>query len=119
MEITIYGETPSKKNSRINCRNGRSFPSKRYQEWHETAVAQVICQTGKIEPLNKVHIFLKFYHGNMARRDSDNAVSSIFDLLKDCGIISDDNWKVIPHYLVFNAYDKNNPRVEIKIYDVS
>lgn len=41
MVLTIRGETPAKKNSRINTRSGRSFPNKRYAEWLDSALGQV------------------------------------------------------------------------------
>ena len=39
--IILQGETPSKKNSRINTRSGRSFPNARYTRWHNDAVEQI------------------------------------------------------------------------------
>ena len=116
MTLTIYGETPSKKNSRINTRSGRSFPSKRYTEWHDDAVTQILRQWDcRNKPIEKCNISLVFYHGDLRKRDSDNGTSSIFDLLKDVGVIRDDNWMNIPSHHVGNDYDKKNPRCEIVI----
>lgn len=44
-------------------------------------------------------LYLEFTHGDRVRRDSDNGVSSILDLLVDCGILPDDNWMVVSKIL--------------------
>lgn len=116
IKIKIPGEIPSKKNSRINTRSGRSFPSKQYQQWH--SIAALYC--AKIKPiLNKqLEISINFIHGTLRRRDSDNAVSSILDLLVDTKIIQDDNWKIVKRIIVNNEYQKNNPYCEIQIKEI-
>ena len=116
MVIIIPGEVPAKKNSRVNdTRTGRSFPSKRYNAWNELAI--LYCRGKKAK--EPVRIDLTFYHGDKRRRDSDNGTTSVFDTLVDAGVITDDRWAVIPHYSVSNLYDKNNPRVEIKITSIN
>jgi hypothetical protein len=42
-------------------------------------------------------------------------VSSILDLLVDCGILPDDNWMVVSKIVTTNLYDKGNPGVNISI----
>lgn len=85
--ITIEGETPSKKNSRITLRNGRTIPSKNYQQWHKEALSQIRAPEN---PINyPVLIHLVFTHGDLRRRDSDNGCSSIMDTLVDAGVLAD------------------------------
>lgn len=63
-------------------------------------------------------IYVEFYHDSEKRkRDADNGLNSVYDLLVDCGIIQDDKWQVIPRGLFDNFYDKLQPRAEIYIYD--
>lgn len=112
MTITLYGEVPSKKNSRINTRSGRSFPNKKYVEWHKRAISQLPFVSTIDVP---VYIKLCFYHGDNRRRDSDNGVSSVFDTLVDAGVIPDDRWQIVRKHEVENYLDKDNPRVEITI----
>mgnify|MGYP003294294710 CR=1 FL=1 len=113
MTFTLYGEVPSKKNSRVNIRNGRSFPNKRYQAWHRKSLFELKSITENFaEP---VYIKLHFYHQDNRRRDSDNGVSSVFDTLVDARIIQDDRWQIILGYEVKNDLDKKNPRVTITI----
>lgn len=111
----ILGETPSKKNQRIiNRRTGKSYPSKRYTEWHKSALEQLLRQKQGFA-VSRCKVYLKFYHGDYIKRDSDNGVSSIFDTLTDAGIFEDDNWMLVGKHFVDNDYDKSNPRCEITI----
>lgn len=112
----INGKTPAKKNSRINLKNGVSIPSKRYSEWHKSAIAQLRLQTRPFEPIDyPVFVYLKFTHGDQRRRDSDNGCSSIMDLLTDSGVLKDDNWKIVREIKIVNAYEKNEPKCEVMI----
>lgn len=117
MTFTIKGETPAKKNSRITLPNGRSVPGKRYREWHEAALPQVLAQLKGLRPLldEPCEVALSFFHGDYRRRDCDNGASSVLDLLVDAGVLSDDNWKIVRSLKVANLYDKGDPRCEIEI----
>ena len=120
MVITIPGETPSKKNSRVfNTKTKRSFPNKRYAEWHESAVMQIRAQNPKPVPEGvRVCVTMTFYHGDMKRRDSDNQCSSVLDMLTDAGVIPDDSWKVIPVKHIYDAYDKGNARCVVCVEEI-
>lgn len=118
----IHQETPAKKNSRIiNTKTGRSFPSKKYTEWHNQALTEIKSQMAQYSlkaPISeRVEIDLRFIHGDKRRRDSDNGVSSIFDLLVDAGILSDDNYNIIVKHTAYNYYKKNEPSCLIRIVD--
>lgn len=119
MTFTIIGETPSKKNSRINTSSGRSFPNKNYVRWHSSAITQIRMQDIKPMPIGKrLSLTLTFYHGDMKRRDSDNQCSSILDTLIDAGIIADDNWKIIPIKHIYDSFDKGNARCVVNIEEL-
>lgn len=119
--ITFYidGETPAKKNNRINTKSGRSFPSKRYQEWHDVARLQILSQMRNQNVSSPVNIPSKvsitFVHGDLVKRDSDNATSSVLDLLKDCKVLADDNWKIVRELNVKNDYKKGRPCCKVEI----
>lgn len=116
MMIHIPLETPSKKNSRVvDRRTGRTFPNKRYTEWHKAAALYVRQQNAHPLDEGPFVLYLEFTHGDKIRRDSDNGVSSILDLLVDCGVLPDDNWMVVSKINVSNLYDKGNPGVHISI----
>lgn len=117
MTFTIKGETPAKKNSRITLPNGRNIPGKRYREWHDAALPQVLAQLKGTWPLldEPCEVALSFFHGDFRRRDCDNGASSVLDLLVDAGVLSDDNWKIVRTLKVANFYDKGKPRVKVEI----
>ena len=122
IRFVIKGETPAKKNSRIVLKNGRNIPGKRFQEWHEEAVVQILKQKRLIQKLpceGEVSVILEFVHGDMRRRDSDNGTSSILDLLVDCGILADDKWQIVRSLSVTNTYEKGNPMCIIAIKSFS
>lgn len=100
-------DTPSKKNSRVtDRRTGRTFPNKKFTDWHKAAVmwmkAHYRCE--RVE--GPVNITLSFVHPTKRRKDADNGTSSIFDLLVDVGILADDCWTVVMNHSVSNRYEK-------------
>lgn len=122
MKIELKGETPPKKNSRINTRSGRSFPNPRYVEWHKRVLSELnyLLATKQIERFEgkRVSIEINFTHSDLRNRDSDNQLSSILDTLVDAKIIDDDNWKVVPRKVINDEYDKGNARAEIVIEEI-
>ena len=67
-------------------------------------------------PINQeVKISMTFVHGDLRRRDSDNGTSSILDLLTDCGVLADDNWKIVRELNVKNDYEKGRPCCKVEI----
>lgn len=105
--MQIPMETPSKKNSRVtDRRTGRSFPSKRYVEWHRAATLWLRSHypCGRIE--GPLKITLSFTHPTLKRKYADNGTSSIFDLLVDVGILPDDCWTIVMEHSVRNRYEK-------------
>lgn len=120
IEVCILGETPSKKNSKIRTRTGYMIPSKAHQKWHTDAMLQLNSQICRMKPIPAlidypVVISLDFYHGDYIRRDSDNQVSSIMDLLQDAKLLADDNWQIVRQIHVMNYYEKKNAKCVIKI----
>ena len=119
MRITLEGECPSKKNSRINTRSGRSFPNQRYMKWHNAVVSQLhlLLLQKQIHAFTdcKVRMTVTFTHDTLRRRDSDNQLSSVLDTLVDAGILEDDNWKIIPEKHIYDKYKKDHARCEIEI----
>ena len=112
----LQAETPSKKNSKVfNTKTHRMFPSQRYRNWHEYA-SLVVRPLIKECVEDKCYVILIFCHGDNIRRDSDNGVSSIFDMLQDFKAIEDDRWQVVRNHHVFNTYEKGNPWCKIFIY---
>lgn len=109
-KIVIQGRVPSKKNSRINTRSGRSFPSAKYTEWHKDASRQLI----GVNKILEKGITIEFFMPDNRRCDLTNKAESIMDLLVDNGLLEDDCWQVTGYViLVPCGVDKENPRAEI------
>ena len=112
-KIIIYGNAPSKKNSKIiSCRGNRPclFPSANYTKWHKDALLQL---TGK-KRIEVNEITITFFAGDNRKFDLTNKAESIMDTLVDAGLLEDDNYSVIGKLtLVFGGVDKKNCRCEI------
>ena len=121
IRFQVIGETPSKKNvNKFNSKSKRVYKDKHFLKWHTDALLQLNSQLCRIDPMPNlidypVIITIDFYHGDYVRRDSDNQVSSIMDLLQDAKILADDNWKIVREIRVMNQYEKNEPRCVIEI----
>ena len=113
MTIIILGRIPSKKNSRINTRSGRSFPSKKYKEWHDDASRQLMQY--KKEYFDDCSINLFFHMPDNRKADITNKAESVMDMLVDNGILKDDCWQVVNELYMYAELDRINPRVEINI----
>lgn len=119
----IMGETPSKKNSKIRTKSGYMIPSKAHQKWHDDAMVQLQSYIGLAmlgDEMPKaidypIRVNLTFVHGDKVRRDSDNQVSSIMDLLQDVKVLEDDRWEIVREIHVKNEYEKNEARCLIEI----
>ena len=103
----LNGEVPAKKNSRIVLKNGKNIPSAKYQKWHEENLAVVFCQAVRQrlrEPLScPVSVCVEFCHKDNHRRDGDNGLSSILDLLVDAAVLKDDCWQIVRNVIVENS----------------
>ncbi len=114
--ITITGRTPSKKNSRITTKTGRSFPSKNYTEWHKDASYQLLQQNALKGQFyaSQGHLNLVFYMPDNRKADLTNKAESVMDLLVDNGWLEDDSWQIVPMITLQCAgVDKDNPRCEV------
>lgn len=111
--MTIYGEVPSKKNTRIPVTRGSytfMIPGKTYKAWHALAVPQV----PKCRVESPTAVTMTFYAKTKRKADLTNRAESVMDLLVDCGVLEDDNYFAVPKVtLVFAGVDKEQPRVEI------
>lgn len=111
-------ETPSKKNQRINTRSGRSFPSKRYTDWHRHASLVVKLQGIPATPISgRVRVEGFFVRGDNRVRDNNNSGASILDLFVDLGILEDDrDTIVVSESWTKVAVKKDQPKATINIW---
>jgi len=120
VKLIIPGQTPSKKNAkRIVRAKGRMLiiSSKLHEEWHKNASQHLETILSKYTPdaIGKVTINYTFYVKDNRRRDVSNMLESINDLLVDCGVLEDDDWKHVRIGSADAEVDKENPRAEVTI----
>lgn len=120
MQLILYGNPATKKNSMQIFRNkktGQSFlyQSARYKEYARDCSRQI---TGKYKKEIDYPVNLKciYYRKTKHRVDLTNLLAATCDILVDYRVIKDDNCKiVVGHDGSRVLYDKDNPRVEIEI----
>ena len=67
------------------------------------------------EPLKDARLSMVVYHGDLIKRDSNNATQGVQDVLVDMGVIQDDNWMVIGTPEVSHMVDVEDPRLEVTV----
>lgn len=110
--LTLTGEVVSKKNARLfNVKRRKLLFSKKYLVWYDRARAELRKEVDKLVsldytlPFNNIdELEFIFYHKTKQRRDSDNQVTSILDLLVDLGILEDDSASIVRNYSVRNVF---------------
>jgi len=121
--LTIKCEKfPAKKNSKqvlFNSKTKRPFisVSEDYKIWHKIASLQANIWKGKQDikfPIDRLKMTVKWYFDDKRARDLDNLLGSVNDMLKDCGIIKDDSWKILSP-ITLDADYSQTPRIDIYI----
>lgn len=112
-QIVIYGRIPSKKNSKMAIPIGNRcvlITQKKYTEWHRDCSKQLL----KTPLPTIMELTILFFFPDNRRTDLTNKAESIMDLLVDNGILTDDNWTIVPRLILScGGVDKINPRAEI------
>lgn len=117
VELVLTGSVPSKKNSRINRGDGKSFPSKKFVQWQVDALKQVRLQTHE-RFYAPVQAEVIIYFATLARADLDNRLTSILDMLVEGLVLRDDKWQDVPLMKVQAEYRKNQPGAFIRLTEV-
>lgn len=95
--MQVYAPIPAKKNNRVVLANGVNIPSREYREWHKHHYREfkdVAKRHGAFTRPVSVSLGISFKDRH--RRDLDNALTSVLDLVKDAGIVEDDDWLHVP-----------------------
>lgn len=97
INLTIYGQPVSKKNSMQMARvNGRFFPvpSKSYRRWMTLAKRQVQVQVPaylfRLPITDPVHLKVLAYRHTKRKIDLSNIYAAVEDMLQKYGILKDD-----------------------------
>lgn len=119
IDFTIPLPPVTKKNSqRIlhNKRTGKRYiaPSEAYKQYERAAALFV----PKLQqPINcGVNVKCLFYMPTRRKCDLTNLLEAIDDILVNCGVLADDNYKIIESHDESRVYyDKENPRTVVII----
>lgn len=117
VELILDGSVPSKKNSRINTKGGKSFPNKKFIEWQNDSLRSVRHQT-RTRFLNPVGVEVIIYFGTDVRADLDNKVTSILDMLVEAMVLVDDKWQNVPIIKMQAEYRPRKPGAFIRIEEL-
>lgn len=124
MDITIRGRIPSKKNEHFaKLIKGKIcvFPSTKYQKRENDQMKWLMAD--KIRPLKldkPLKVVYKFRFPDSRKTDLSNKLESINDLLVRYGLFADDNHEILACIEATSmGIDKENPRCEIEIYEIT
>ena len=126
LTFTLYSDPRTKKNSRQHMRvenenSGKSYtmplPSKQFKQYEKDCLKQI---TGNYRRRITTPVNVKAVYFMQTRRKVDlvNLLEGTCDILRDAGVVEDDNRNIIASHDGSRVYwDKRNPRVEITITD--
>jgi len=113
-KITINALPPT-----INKYIGRSNIWQYQQDKKEYHKAVVMSTIGTNPRYDKCKIKVTYYFKDKRRHDPSNYDKMLLDGLVEANIIKDDNYDVIQEFTTLGKYDKDNPRVEVEIYETN
>lgn len=118
LKITIKGIIPSKKNSKRIVGWGkkvRLITDPKIQKWSSDVQKNLI---GLPKILGPVKMEVIIYNPDLRKRDLDNQLCTINDIIKDI-LIEEDDGKVLQDiHIRWGGVDKENPRAEIIISSI-
>jgi len=120
MILHLSAPIPSKKNSRLVVGRGRgraiNIPSEAYRKWHAQNLRAVLAQAAG-EKVERCALTLHVGFADRRRRDLDNALSSVLDLLVDAGVLPDDCWTCVPR-IQLQAYETDEPEAVVSLLPI-
>lgn len=118
LKITIKGIIPSKKNSKRIVGWGkkvRLITDPKIQKWSSDVQKGLI---GLPKILGPVKLEVVIYNPDLRKRDLDNQLCTINDIIKDI-LIEEDDGKVLQDiHIRWGGVDKENPRAEIIVSSI-
>lgn len=117
VELIFTGTIPSKKNSRINTSDGKSFPNKKFVQWQSDQIIELRRQS-RHRFFGPVSLEAIIYFGTTGTADIDNKVTSLLDMFKDALIIPDDKWQNVPIMKVQAEYRPGKPGAFVRLEEL-
>ena len=121
IEFILHTKPITKKNNGriVKTKTGRTFiiPSKQYQEFEQVVLPTLYRMKNKYGVIDfPVNIECVFYTDARRKVDLPNLLNAVDDALVKSGLLEDDNRDIVAgHDLSRVFYDKQNPRIEIRI----
>lgn len=113
--FVLNGNIPSKKN-RYRFAGKRMYSDAVFTKWHKAAMIQMKSQMiGKFGFEETKMVSISFEFESLRRKDLSNCCESVNDLLVDCGVLADDNFKVVPRLSLYGKYTKGASRTIIEV----
>ena len=69
--------------------------------------------------MDKVSVTANVYFPDNRRRDLDNITKLLCDAIVESGIIEDDNWQILNELHLYGFLDREDPRIELEIKEIS
>lgn len=117
VELIFKGTIPSKKNSRINTKDGLSFPNKKFVQWQDDSIVELRRQS-RHRFFKPVSLEVIIYFGTIGKADIDNKVTSLLDMFSEALIIPDDKWQHVPIMKVQAEYRPGQPGAFVRIEEL-
>lgn len=96
------------------------LPSKQHQDWHKEHLPifrhwknHMITNHGVRIPIVRAKLKILFYFPDSKDRDLGNKAETIYDIMRDTGIIADDQFKVLKPITLDGWTQRDKPRTEI------
>lgn len=114
IQFTIHGNPIPK--GRHRSGQGRHYTPQATRKWeHLCKQAAMIAMVGRGPMDGDVALSMVFYRANRRRVDSDNLKKAVMDAFNDV-VWLDDSQVVVS--LPIKAYDKEHPRVEVRVREL-
>lgn len=93
--------------------------NKHKEHWNELVRMILTSYNYNHETLQKAIVKFKYYFKDARKRDASNYVGKFLeDALVENGVIFDDNYDVIGQPIIEFYKDRDNPRMEVYVYEV-
>lgn len=121
MNLTLYGEPRTKKNSAriLRSGSGRPFvaPSAAFEAYQESCLWQIRTPHNPVSA--RVNVRCVYYMATRRKVDLANLIEATCDILVTAGVLADDNSRIVAAHDGSRVdYDKQNPRAEIWIEEM-
>lgn len=117
VELRFEGTIPSKKNSRINTKDGLSFPNNKFVQWQKDSISELRRQT-RHRFFKPVSLEAIIYFGTIGKADIDNKVTSLLDMFTEALLLPDDKWQNVPIMKVQAEYRPGKPGAFVRLEEL-